>query len=173
MDKVSTSHVERLNGTMRHMIGRKRRRCLAFSKTFRGHRAAVALVVAAYNLVRVHETLGTTPAVVAGLASRPWTVGDLVAAALDEPETAAPRAVALAPRPGAGPARQTGTGRVLRLVHGGSARTAQPTPEERAPTAAAPEEPTGPVQLDLLSWRPKPAQQRPMEQLPLFNFPAD
>lgn len=70
-----------------------------------GHRAAVALVVG------VHETLGTTPAVVAGLAARPWTVGDLVAAALEEPETEAPRAVALAPRSGAAPARQTGPGR--------------------------------------------------------------
>ncbi len=169
MDLVSTSHVERLNGTMRHMVGRKRRRCLAFSKTLRGHRAAVALVVAAYNLVRVHETLGTTPAVIAGLASRPWTVGDLVAAALEEPETAAPRAVALAPRPGAGPARQTGTGRVLRLVHGGSARQAEPVPAAPAAAAAAPEESAGPVQFDLLSWRPRPTPPRPMVQLDLFD----
>ncbi len=166
MDLVSTSHIERLNGTMRHMVGRKRRRCLAFSKTLRGHRAAVALVVAAYNLVRVHETLGTTPAVIAGLAARPWTVGDLVAAALDEPETAAPRAVALAPQPGAGPARQTGTGRVLRLVHGGSVRQAEPAAPVTEP--AAPEAPAGPVQLDLFSWRPKPAPPRPMVQLEMF-----
>lgn len=172
MGTVSTSHVERLNGTMRHMVGRKRRRCLAFSKTLRGHRAAVALVVAAYNLVRVHETLGTTPAVIAGLASRPWTVGDLTAAALEEPETVAPRAVALAPRPGAGPARQTGTGRVLRLVHGGTARQADPVPAApTSATAAAPEgvASTGPVQLDLWSWRPKPAPPRPKGQLSLFS----
>ena len=32
-----------------------------------------------YNFVRTHMTLGTTPAVAAGIESRPWTMADLVA----------------------------------------------------------------------------------------------
>jgi hypothetical protein len=39
-----------------------------------------------YNYVRVHQTLRTTPAVAAGLASRPWSLAELVAAALAEVE---------------------------------------------------------------------------------------
>ena len=37
-----------------------------------------------YNFVRPHETIGTTPAVAAGFESRPWTLEELVQAALDE-----------------------------------------------------------------------------------------
>lgn len=93
---------------------------------------------------------------------RPWTVAELVEAALSEAETEAPIAVPLAPRPGSGPARQTGTGRVLRLVHGGSAATpAAPS----APAIEAPAADAGGAQLDLFAWRPAPRQ---MEQLPLF-----
>lgn len=164
VDRLSTSHVERLNGTMRHMVGRKRRLCLAFSKTLRGHRAAVALAVRAYNLVRIHATLETTPAVAAGLVPRPWTVAELVEAALSEAESEAPIAVPLVPRPGALAARQTSTGSVLRLVHGGSA-AAPAAPS--APLTEAPIAPAGPVQLGLFDWRP-PRPWRPMEQLSLF-----
>jgi IS1 family transposase len=119
MELLSTSHVERFNLTLRHTVGRTRRHCLAFSRKLENHRAAVALGIAAYNFVRIHATLDTTPAVASGLAERPWSLPELVAAALDEPETEAPKAKPLAPRPGAvAPVRQTSTGRVLRLVHG-------------------------------------------------------
>jgi len=159
---TSTSYVERLNGTMRHMVGRKRRMCLAFSKTLRGHRAAVALAVVAYNCTRVHATLDTTPAVAAGVLPRPWTVAELVTAALAEPETDAPTAQPLAARPGVGPARQTATGRVLRLVHGGSAPMwAPPSTPVEAPRRA-------PEQFGLFDARPDPAP-RPMVQLNLFD----
>jgi hypothetical protein len=60
---MSTSYVERFNLTARHTVGRTRRLCLAFSKTLRGLRAAMALGIASYNLVRVHGALETTPAV--------------------------------------------------------------------------------------------------------------
>jgi len=46
------------------------------------HAAAVSLYVAHYNWCRVHETLSTTPAVALGLADRPWSVGELLDAAL-------------------------------------------------------------------------------------------
>ena len=31
-----------------------------------------------YNFIRKHKTLGTTPAIAAGLADKAWTVADLV-----------------------------------------------------------------------------------------------
>ncbi len=40
--------------------------------------AAVALHFMHYNFVRVHGTLGTTPAVAAGLTDREWTIHGLV-----------------------------------------------------------------------------------------------
>src|SRR5437867_307862 len=55
------------------------------SAKLRNHRAAVALYVAWYNLCRVHETLRCTPAMALGVTEHIWTVGELVAAALDAP----------------------------------------------------------------------------------------
>src|SRR5947208_2379328 len=54
MADLSTSYIERQNLTMRHVVGRIRRLCLAFSKTLRGHRAAEGLGVMTYNFVRQH-----------------------------------------------------------------------------------------------------------------------
>jgi len=45
--------------------------------------AAVALYVAHYNFCRVHEALRVTPAMQLGIADHVWTLGELVAAALD------------------------------------------------------------------------------------------
>jgi hypothetical protein len=53
-----------------------------FSKKLVNHVAAVSLYVAHYNLCRVHEALKTTPAVALGIADRPWSIGDLLDAAL-------------------------------------------------------------------------------------------
>jgi len=39
----------------------------------------VALHYFVYNFIRPHMTLGTTPAVAAGIVDRPWTLGMLVA----------------------------------------------------------------------------------------------
>jgi hypothetical protein len=64
------------------------------------HAAAVSLYVAHYNLCRVHESLTpsaahqTTPAMTLGLTDRPWSIGDLLDAALAvapaDPTTTAP-----------------------------------------------------------------------------------
>ena len=40
--------------------------------------AAVALHFAYYNFCRVHKTLGTTPAVAAGIVDREWKISDLI-----------------------------------------------------------------------------------------------
>jgi hypothetical protein len=56
--------------------------------------AAVSLYVAHYNLCRVHEALRATPAMAIGIADRPWSIGDLLDAALavatPDPTTTAP-----------------------------------------------------------------------------------
>ncbi|WP_437872942.1 IS1 family transposase [Sorangium sp. So ce363] len=153
---MSTSYVERFNLQTRHTVGRTRRLCLAFSKTLRGHRAAVGLGIAAYNWVRVHGTLGTTPAVAAGLAERPWTLAELVTAAIVEEETAPPVAqpLKLQPRPGetAAPARELPNGRgFLRLVGSAPAAPVAPTPAPEPPPSEPPPapEPRRMVQLNL------------------------
>lgn len=75
---ISTSHVERLNLTTRMSVRRFTRLTNAFSKKVSNHAAAVALHFAHYNYCRVHKTLGTTPAVAAGVADRAWTLDDLI-----------------------------------------------------------------------------------------------
>jgi IS1 family transposase len=81
MDLVSTSHVERLNGTTRLHVKRLARLTYAFSKKLENFEAAVALHFAYYNLVRSHGSLKMTPAMAAGVEKSFWTVGDLVEAA--------------------------------------------------------------------------------------------
>ena len=76
---VSTSYVERANLTMRMSMRRFTRLTNAFSKKLENHVAALALHFMAYNFVRVHGTLKTTPAVAAGVARRPWKIEDVVA----------------------------------------------------------------------------------------------
>lgn len=50
----------------------------AFSKKIEHFRAAVALHYAYYNWVKVHTSIRMSPAMAAGVASRLWTVWDLV-----------------------------------------------------------------------------------------------
>ena len=82
MDLVSTSHIERLNGTTRLHMRRLTRLTYAFSKKVENFEAAVALHFAYYNFVRSHGALKMTPAMRAGIEKSFWTVGDLVEAAL-------------------------------------------------------------------------------------------
>lgn len=42
--------------------------------------------MAYYNLVRMHETIRCTPAMALGITDHPWTVAELVEAALSAPE---------------------------------------------------------------------------------------
>ena len=77
-DFVSTSYVERQNLQMRMSMRRFTRLTNGFSKKLENHCHAVALHFFAYNFIRVHGTLGTTPAVAAGVDHQVWTVEDLV-----------------------------------------------------------------------------------------------
>jgi IS1 family transposase len=75
---ISTSLVERQNLTMRMSMRRMTRLTNAFSKKFENLQAAVALHFAHYNLVRLHKTLRTTPAMAAGVTNRLWSLEELV-----------------------------------------------------------------------------------------------
>jgi hypothetical protein len=75
---ISTSYVERQNLTMRMSMRRFTRLTNAFSKKVQNLGHAVALHFLHYNFVRVHKTLGTTPAVTSGLADHVWSIDELV-----------------------------------------------------------------------------------------------
>jgi transposase-like protein/IS1 family transposase len=79
MEKVSTSYCERFNLSVRMHVRRFTRLTNAHSKKAEHHAAMTALFVAYYNFCRKHESLKKqTPAMVAGLAERPWTVKELL-----------------------------------------------------------------------------------------------
>lgn len=75
---TSTSYVERQNLTMRMGMRRFTRLTNAFSKKVENLAHAVSLHFMHYNFCRVHQTLGTTPAVAAGVADHVWTLAEIV-----------------------------------------------------------------------------------------------
>ena len=78
MDKISTSHVERSNLTLRMGSRRFTRLTNAFSKKFENHMHAVSFYFMVYNFVKVHGTVKTTPAIAAGVTADRWTIEDIV-----------------------------------------------------------------------------------------------
>lgn len=77
--RVSTSYVERQNLTMRMQMRRFTRLTNGFSKKRENLVAALNLHFAWYNFVRQHRTIGTTPAVAAGVTAARWTIDALLA----------------------------------------------------------------------------------------------
>jgi IS1 family transposase len=82
---ISTSYVERSNLHLRMQSRRFTRLTNAFSKKAENHAAAVNLHFLWYNFGHIHSTLTkknggihTTPAMAAGVATRVWTVEDVV-----------------------------------------------------------------------------------------------
>jgi IS1 family transposase len=100
-DLIGTSHMERVNLSFRTEQRRFVRLGLGFTKKFENLVWSVGLFVMKYNFVRVHMSLKTTPAVAAGLTSRPWTIAELTAAALAaaEEDAGKPEASPVAPSP--------------------------------------------------------------------------
>ena len=76
---VSTSFVERQNWTVRTTMRRYTRLSNGFSRKMENHAAATALNYFAYNFIKIHRTLRTSPAMAAGVTDRLWSVEDLVA----------------------------------------------------------------------------------------------
>ena len=77
-NRISTSHIERQNLTIRMQMRRLTRLTNAYSKKWENLNAALALHFWQYNYARVHETLRVTPAMQAGLCKRILTWNDLL-----------------------------------------------------------------------------------------------
>lgn len=75
---ISTSYSERMNLTTRMTCRRFTRLTNGFSKKWRNHEHAIALHYFVYNFCRKHLSLGTTPAIAAGITDRIWKIEDLV-----------------------------------------------------------------------------------------------
>jgi transposase InsO family protein len=80
LNRASTSHVERKNGSLRQWCKRLTRLTYAFSKSWDNLRAALALHFAYYNFCRIHSSLRVTPAMEAGIADHVWDLRELIAA---------------------------------------------------------------------------------------------
>jgi hypothetical protein len=78
LDHVSTSHVERLNLSMRMNVRRFTRLTNAITKSLLHLKPAVSLFVVFYNFCRVHQTLRLTPAMEAGLTDHVWDSRDVI-----------------------------------------------------------------------------------------------
>ena len=80
LDRASTSHIERKNGSLRQWCKRLTRLTYAYSKKWEHLHAALALHFAYYNFCRVHRSLRVTPAMESGLTDRVWTLRELLEA---------------------------------------------------------------------------------------------
>jgi len=78
--KVSTSHVERHNLTIRMSLRRFTRLTNSFSRKWQNLNYMLAIFFVFYNFCRSHKSLdGATPAMAAGLSKSFWTLRDLLA----------------------------------------------------------------------------------------------
>ena len=87
--RISTSHIERANLTVRMQLRRFTRLTNGFSKKLVNLEAAVAVFMAWYQFCRVHQTLRVTPAMEAGLTGHVWTIRELLTADVAAPAKAA------------------------------------------------------------------------------------
>jgi IS1 transposase len=78
LESLTTSHIERAFLTVRQELKRFQRKGLGYSKDLETHKHAVALHFGVYNFVRKHHSLGTTPAVAAGLEEKAWGLEHVV-----------------------------------------------------------------------------------------------
>ena len=78
VSRITTSHVEKQNHTLRMHCRRLTRLTNAFNKKIENFEAAVALNFAYYNFCKTHGALRMTPAQAAGVEASAWTVAELV-----------------------------------------------------------------------------------------------
>ena len=75
---ISTSYIERQNLQMRMSMRRFTRLTNGHSKKVENHEHALALHYVHYNFARPQKALGGTPAMLAGLTDRAWSVEDII-----------------------------------------------------------------------------------------------
>ena len=78
MSMVCTSHIERLNLSIRMGVRRMTRLTNAHSKKWGNHEAMLALFFAWYNFCKKHTSLKATPAQAQGLTDHQWTIEELL-----------------------------------------------------------------------------------------------
>jgi IS1 family transposase len=78
ISKISTSHIESQNLTLRMHCRRLTRLTNAFSKKLENFEAAVSLNFAYYNFCKIHSAIRCTPAMAAGVEKSQWSVAELV-----------------------------------------------------------------------------------------------
>jgi len=76
---ISTSIAERMNLNIRMGLRRFTRFTNAFSKKIENHFYALAIYFMHYNFVRIHQTIGVTPAMAAEVTDKLWSLGDMIA----------------------------------------------------------------------------------------------
>lgn len=77
--RISTSHIERQNLTIRMSVRRLTRLTNAFSKKWENLWAAYCLHFAYYNFCRIHQTIRVTPAMESKLTDHVWDLAELLA----------------------------------------------------------------------------------------------
>lgn len=78
LNRASTSHVERKNGSLRQWCKRLTRLTYAYSKKWENLHAALALHFAYYNFCRIHRSLKVTPAMESGITDHVWEIRELL-----------------------------------------------------------------------------------------------
>jgi len=109
---INTAYIERLNATFRAMLVPLVRRGRALARTSAQLSAQMWLVGLSYNFCWEHRALrqvailggqvrvqGRTPAMAAGLADHPWTLGELLAYQVPPPVSIAPKRRGRPPKP--------------------------------------------------------------------------
>ena len=79
LKNINTSLVERVNLSIRHYVGRFKRKGMGFSKKIEYHEASLQLFQAFYNFAKPHRGIfNKTPAMYLGLSNKVWTIEDIL-----------------------------------------------------------------------------------------------
>ncbi len=76
--QINTSFIERFNATMRERLAALTRRCRHASQRLEAVQWGMYLIGCTYNLCWLHQQLGRTPAMAAGLTDHAWSVKEVL-----------------------------------------------------------------------------------------------
>lgn len=78
IETISTSHLERMNLTIRMHNRRFNRETNAHSKKIEFHRHSLAILFTYYHFCKIHQTLRVTPAMEANLTDHVWGIDEIL-----------------------------------------------------------------------------------------------